>query len=389
MSNQKKFDTLGAGKKSIVDGFKGIDSVRKIKFMMKNNHRFQVSDNNYESLNTYGFNQQGYFQIHGSFLKNFVLQVKLASGTYVLPNCWGANLIEEIRVKEVGESERVIKGIHNTMLSLREIEKDDIRQEYVSLLGSSATNPSTEQECFIFLNILHSSINPYLSQYYPQYKTSQPVQVTIKFNEMAKVLTSGTATMSDVKIHFELGEFANNSLALIENKPGMVETTFGYEPIIIDTVSLSNGTVNRTIRLPTFEIAEYDEIVCMVVLDSEVATNNYLRGAQISNKELLISTREIINEHGNYHKIKNIMRYEKPLSYSLDSATRYIHVFDLAPTSYIQQNKSGIHHSGVALANETVILRFDTPTNGNSTCYLFGIRKVLRAFDGKVVKRFN
>lgn len=388
MSNQKKFDTLGAGKKSIVDGFKQIDSVRKIKHMMKNDHRFQVSDNNYESLNTYGFNTQGYFQLHGNFLKNIILQVKLSAGTFVAPNGWGANIIQEIRVKEPGESEKVITGLDNTILSLREIEKDDIRAEYVSLLGTAATNPVAEVEAFIFLNILHSSINPYLSQFYPAYKTNNPIQVTIKFNPASLVLTSGTTTMSDVKVHYELGEYANNSVALIKNEPGQVEMTYGYEVVQIDNQSLSNGSVNRTIKLPTFEVSEYDELVCMVVLDSAVASNNYLWGQAISEKELLISSREVVREHGNYHKIKQIMRYEKPLSYSLDSATRYIHVFDLATTPYVQQNKSGLHHAGVALANESVIIKFNTPTNANSTCFIYAVRKVLRMFDGKVVKRF-
>lgn len=389
MSNQKKFETLGPGKKSIVDGFKGVDSVRKIKFMMKNMDRFQVTDNNYESLNTYGFGQQGYFQLNGSFLKNVVLQVKLSAGTYVVPNAWGANLIDEIRVKEVGENERVIKGIHNTMLSIREIEKDDSRAEYVSLLGTAATNPTSEIECFIFLNILHSSINPYLSQFYPQYKTASPVQVTIRFNPAVLVLSSGTATMSDVKVHFELGEFADPSRALKNNEEGMHETTYGYEPILIDNQSLNNGAVARTIRLPSFEVSEYDELIAMVVLDSALTTNNYLYGQQIDTKELLISTREIIKEHGNYHKIKSLMKYEKPLYFALDSANRFIHTFDLAPLSYVQQNKSGIHYSGVVLANETIIIKFNTPTNANSTCYIFGIRKVLRSFDGKTVKRYN
>lgn len=390
MSNQKKFETLGSQRKSIVDGFKGVDSVRRIKHMAKNLNRFQVSDTNYASLNTYGFGQQGYFSVNGSFLKNFVLQVKLAAGTYVVPNAWGANIIDEIRVRECGESERVIKGIHNTMLSLREIEKDDIRASYVSLLGTAATNPTSEIDCFIFLNVLHSSINPYLSQYYPQYKTGSPFEVTIRFNPASLVLTSGTTTISDVKVHYEVGDFDNPAVALNKNEPsGSFETTFGYEPILIDNQALNNGTVNRTLRLPTFEISEYDEIVAMVVLDSAIATNNYLYGQAIQNKELTMSNREIIKEHGNYHKIKQLMRYEKPLSYDLDSATRFIHVFDLAPTPYIQQNKSGLLHPGVVLANETVFLKFDTPTNANSTCYLFGIRKVMRVFNGKVVKRFN
>lgn len=389
MSNQKKFETLGAGKKSIVDGFKGIDSVRKIKFMMKNKDRFQVTDNNYESLNTYGFGQQGYFQLNGSFIKNIVLQVKLAPGVYTVADGWGVNLIDEIRVKEPGEDERVIKGIHNTMLTLREIEKEDARNEYVQLLGSSNVNPVAEVESFIFLNVLHSSINPYLSQFYPRYKTASPVQITIKFNKADLVLSSGSTTISDVKVHFELGEFADPSSALLSNEENKNETTYGYEPILIDNQQLNNAALNRTIRLPTFEVAEYDELVFMVVSDINVAANNNLLGVQIYNKELLISTREIINEHGNYHKIKSLMKYEKPLSYSVGATTNHLHAYDLAPISYIQQNKSGIHYSGVVLSNETIILKFTTPTTANATCYIFGIRKVLRSFDGKTVKRFN
>lgn len=393
MSNQKKFETLNNGK-SIVDGFKGMDTVRKINYLAKNSSRFQVSDNNYETMNTYGFGQQGYFQLNGQFIKNIVMQVKLAAGTYVVPNAWGANIIDELRVREPGESERVIKGIHNTILSLREVEKNDIRDAYVSQLGVAATNPTAEVEAFIMLNILHSSMNPFLSQYYPKYSCKDPVQVTVKFNTAALVLTSGTTTISDIKIHFELGEFENSKSLMAslmsENKMNkIVERTFGYEYIAIDNQALNNGSVNRTIRIPTFEVAEYDELVALVVLDTAVASNNYLYGQSIKNKELLISTREIINERGNYHNIKALMRYEKPLSYSLDSASRYIQVFDLAPNSYVHQNKSGLLHTGVVLSNETIILKFDTPTNGNSTCYLYAVRKVLRTFDGSVVKRYN
>lgn len=393
MSNQKKFDTLNKGK-SIVDGFKSIDSVRKIGFMAKNRSRFQSSDNNYETMNSYGFGQQGYFQLNGQFIKNVVMQIKLAAGTYVVPNGWGANIIDELRVREPGESERVIKGIHNTILSLREVEKDDIRDGYITQLGTAATNPTSEVEAFIVLNVLHSSMNPYLAQYYPKYACKDPVQITVKFNTAALVLTSGTTTISDVKIHFELGEFEDaKSLSvpmMHENKMNkVIEKTYGYEYIAIDNQPLNNGSVSRTIRIPTFEVAEYDEIVALVVLDTAVASNNYLYGQSIKNKELLISTREIINERGNYHNIKSLMRYEKPLSYSLDSATRYIQVFDLAPNSYVHQNKCGIQHVGVVLSNETIILKFDTPTNGNSTCYLYAVRKVLRTFDGAVVKRYN
>lgn len=395
MSNQKKFETLGDNNKSIVDGFKSIDTVRRVGYLLRNDHRFQVSDNNYETLNTFGFGQQGYFSFNGQFCKNFILQVKLAAGTYVVPNAWGANIIDEIRIRESGESERTIKGIHNTILSLREIEKDDIRAAYVSLLGTSATNPTGEIDCFILLNVLHSSINPYLSQYYPQYKTNSPLQISIKFNPMSSVLTSGTTTISDCKVHFELGEYANPSKGLMhkssdskDSKPKN-ERTFGFEMIMVDNQPLNNSSTARTIRIPTFEIAEYDELVAFIVLDTDVTNKNYLYGQQLANKELLISTREIIKEHGNYHKIKNIMKYEKPLSFTLDSANRFIHVFDLAPISYIQQNKSGINYPGVVLANETIILKFDTLTSANSTCYLYGIRKVMREFDGSVVKRFN
>jgi hypothetical protein len=393
MSNQKKFDTLNKGR-SIVDGFKGLDSVRKINFMAKNMNRFQSSDNNFETMNSFGFGQQGYFQLNGQFIKNVVMQVKLAAGTYVLPNAWGANLIDEMRIREPGESERIVKGIHNTIVSLREVEKDDIRNAYVQQLGTAATNPTSEAECFIVLNILHSSMNPYLSQYYPKYSCKDPIQVSVKFNTAALVLTSGTTTISDVKIHFELGEFEDSAslsskMLSTDKLNKVIEKTYGYEFIPIDNQALNNGSVNRTIRIPTFEVAEYDELVALVVLDSAVTTNNYLYGQAVSNKQLLISTREIINERGNYHNIKALMRYEKPLSYTLDSADRYIQVFDLAPHSYVHQNKSGIQHVGVVLSNETIILKFDTPTNANSTCYLYAIRKVLRTFDGSVVKRYN
>jgi hypothetical protein len=393
MSNQKKFETLNKGR-SVVDGFKGMDTVRKINYLAKNSTRFQSSDNNYETMNSYGFGQQGYFQLNGQFIKNIVMQIKLAAGTYVVPNAWGANIIDELRIREPGESERIIKGIHNSILSLREIEKNDIRDAYVVQLGSAATNPTAEVEAFIMLNILHSSMNPYLSQYYPKYATKDPIQVTVKFNTAALVLTSGTTTISDVKIHFELGEYEDpkplmSHLSMGSKMGKIIEKTFGYEYIPIDNQPLNNGSVSRTIRIPTFEVAEYDELVALVVLDTAVATNNYLYGQTVSNKQLLISTREIINERGNYHNIKALMRYEKPLSYSLDSASRYIQVFDLAPNSYVHQNKSGLLHAGVVLSNETIILKFDTPTSGNSTCYLFAVRKVLRTFDGAVVKRYN
>lgn len=382
MSNQKKFDTL-RNSKSITDGFRGVDAVRRIGWFLKNKDRFQVSDNNTYSLTQKSFGGRGELTFSGDYIKNIVLQVKLPAGTYVVENGWGAKILKTIRVRECGAPEYIYDGIHNAMISLRELEKDDIRDEYVNLLGAATTNPTTDITAFIFINILHSSINSGLAQFYPNYHARDNVAVSFEFESMSNVLTSGTTTLGDVIVHYEVGEFHNKPPTDKMHK----EMTFGFEYVRIDDQLLTNGSVNRTIQLPSFEVSEYDELVMMVVLEASITAKNYLYGIDIKNKNLTLSNREIIKEEGDYHKIKSIMNYEKPITFNLSGSSRHLHVFELAPISYVKQIKSGVNHQGVKLSNETVILKFDTATTANSRAFLYGIRKIMRDFDGTRVSK--
>ena len=383
--NNKKLDS-NRDLKSVIDKFAhSVDGVNRIAHFVKNSHRFQKTLETPKNLSQASFGGNGQVNINGDLIRNLILEVTIAAGTYVLPDAWGAKILESIEITEPGASKYRIKGADNILLSFRELERTESINNYLKILGGTVTNPSDPVKCYILINVLHSSVNPQLAQFYPHgRRNSVPISLTFNFNKAEQVFNSGSAALGPVRLITEVGQYENSMSA----SKSLANETYGYEVTEISSIKLTNSNNLRQVQLPTVAAGEYEELIYTVVLESDFANNNFLYGLPVSNIIARIGSDEIINENNDLHRIKNLIEKNKDFKYTLASAERSLHVLDLAPLPYVKQIAHGILHNGVRLHLDTFAIDFHTPTTtADCRLIIFGVKKLLREFVTNDVKK--
>ena len=147
---------------------------------------------------------------------------------------------------------------------------------------------------------------------------------------------------------------------------------------------MTNGSVNRSVKLRSFPTAEIDELVFVFTLDSD---NNELVTQKCSNIKLIMSDRDIIDAKNQFQEMKALFRNELPNKYKVNNVEQDFNVLDLTPLNYKEQEKRMIHVQGVILSEEDLLLTFDTPTNANGKLLIYGVKKVLNIFKNGNLKR--
>jgi hypothetical protein len=356
---------------------------------------FQISSDREISVENANYDAQGHFRIRETYSRNFVMEITLAAGTYVLKNNWAQLIIKRIREKIGGEQEIVKDGWANAVQTYREAENQEIRDKYSLLAegnGASLTNPATPIVGYVFLNIQTASINPNMAQYYPNYQLNTSANFDIEFAPSADILVSGAApNISKCRILYEyaapLHQRSLKSKFDAPNSSGKIieggEEVNTHE-IVSYCYPLTNGTVNRSVKLRSFPTSEIDELVYWFSLDSDA--NKYLT-QKCTNTKLTMSDREIIDAPNDFQEMKALFRNSLPNVYKVNGVDQKFQVLDLTPLNYKEQESKLINIQGVVLSEEDLLLEFDTPTAANGKLYIYGVKKVLNFFKNGNMKR--
>ena len=397
MSNQKKLSTL-SNNKSIIETFSNAEmSVLRKQMAIKSKETFQISEDREITVQNANFGVQGNFRVRETFAGTCVIQIGLPAGTYVLPANWGQKLIKRVYERVGGENETYKDGWANAIQTYRESENDIIKKKYDILSGAAVTNPSTVQYAYVVLNIMAGSINSNLRQLYPLYQLNQAGEFLIDFAPASEVLISGTApaNFASCRIFFEYGSpLRQRDLMPKFPNPEKPKEPFGEDLYFHELVSYeyplaANGSLNRSVRLRTFPLSEYDEIVYFFTENTDINTNkNNLLSKQLTNQKLIMSDRELVDDKNEFAEMKALFKHKQPHIHYVGGVEKYHYVIDLTPMSYIDQEEKSVFVPGVILSEEDLQLDFDVPADNAGVLHLYGVRKRLSRFRNGNVMHF-
>lgn len=403
MSVQKKLETL-ANNDSIIKILPGNlhMSILRREVFMKQKEAFQVSSDREITVQNFGYGQTGSFRVREVATRNFIMEITLANGTYVLPNNWAMKLVKRIREKVGGENEIVKHGWANAVQTYRECVDMETRDK-LSLLsegnGVSLTNPSAPIVGYVFLNIAAASINPKLAQYYPNYQLNQSAEYEIEFAESADVIVSGTApAIQKCRILYEYAAPLKNRVLrskFDQGTPGQAGFIEGGEKLMFhEIVSYeyplgTTGNTSRSQTLRSFPTSEIDELVFFFVNSTDITTNkNNLLTQKLTDIKLTMSDREIIDAQNDFQEFKQLFRNYIPNKFKIGGSEKNFYTLDLSPLNYVKQESNLIMVQGVVLSEEDLLLEFKVPSDVAGTLFIYGVKKQYNEFKNGNLKRF-
>lgn len=327
---------------------------------VQSSHEYERPLNNTGYGNAASFN----FQASELLIGNVVLQMELAAGTYVLPPCWAANIIDEVIVHIPGVERRIFTGVSNFIQCIFECRHDERRNEFIRLCGgpTQITNPTNNIVGFLHLNVLTSSMDPEKHDYFPIHLLSQNIEIQIKFKRSSDFVVSGTApAFVNAKIRYERANIGNPK-HLKSKKAAHVVPLYTLTDYAYSFVGDPNTAKDIQLHGLT-ESGETLTVLYTVYPDTEIATNkNGLLGEKISNIEVKLGDRKIVDSSDTqFNDMVALWRNKNKLHYTLLGNEQHFYSIPFSEKSYRDQISEKCYAVGAMIEYDQLKIKFISP----------------------------